>query len=108
MARRRFRDIAKISGLIFQGYPGKAKKQRHLQSSSSLLFDVFKTYEPTFQLEEARLRMALNRIQDQVLTITKPDGYTPLSFPIIVDRLSRERLSSESMADRVKRMIAQS
>jgi len=52
--------------------------------------------------------MALNRIQDQVLTITKPDGYTPLSFPIIVDRLSRERLSSESMADRVKRMIAQS
>ena len=54
-----------------------------------------------------RLRMALNRIQDQELVITKPDGYTPLSFPIIVDRLSRERLSSESMADRVKRMITQ-
>ena len=118
MARRRFRDIAKISGLIFQGFPGKAKKQRHLQSSSSLLFDVFKTYEPdnllfqqtyeevlTFQLEETRLRMALNRVQDQELTITQPEGYTPFSFPIIVDRLNRERLSSESMADRVKRMI---
>ena len=120
MARRRFRDIAKISGLIFQGYPGKAKKQRHLQSSSSLLFDVFKTYEPdnllfqqtyeevlTFQLEETRLRMALSRVQEQELVITQPEGYTPFSFPIIVDRLNRERLSSESMADRVKRMIAQ-
>ncbi len=51
--------------------------------------------------------MALNRIQGQELAITQPDGYTPLSFPIIVDRLNRERLSSESMADRVKRMITQ-
>ncbi len=119
MARRRFRDIAKISGLIFQGYPGKAKKNRHLQSSSSLLFDVFKEYEPdnllyqqtyeevlTFQLEESRMRRALERIQTQKLVFQQPKGYTPFSFPIIVDRLNRERLSSESMADRVKRMIA--
>lgn len=119
MARRRFRDIAKISGLIFQGYPGKAKKERHLQSSSSLLFDVFKSYDPdnllfqqtyeevlTFQLEETRLREALNKIQSQKLIISQPQGYTPFSFPIIVDRLNRERLSTESMADRVKKMIA--
>lgn len=119
MARRRFRDISKISGLIFQGYPGKAKKERHLQSSASLLFDVFKTYEPdnllfqqtyeevlTFQLEENRLRNALNRVHNQELIITQPEGYTPFSFPIIVDRLNRERLSSESMAERVKKMIA--
>lgn len=119
MARRRFRDISKISGLIFQGYPGKAKKERHLQSSASLLFDVFKSYEPdnllfqqtyeevlTFQLEESRLRKALNRIKDQKIRITQPEGYTPFSFPIIVDRLNREKLSSESMADRVKKMIA--
>lgn len=119
MARRRFRDIAKISGLIFQGYPGKAKKDRHLQSSSSLLFDVFKSYDPdnllyqqtfeevlTFQLEESRLRTALDRIATQKIVITEPVGYTPFSFPIIVDRLSRERLSSESLQDRVKKMIA--
>jgi ATP-dependent Lhr-like helicase len=119
MARRRFRDIAKISGLIFQGYPGKAKKERHLQSSSSLLFDVFKSYDPdnllyqqtyeevlTFQLEESRLRAALERIANQKIVITQPTGYTPFSFPIIVDRLSRERLSSESLQDRVKKMIA--
>ena len=121
MARRRFRDIAKISGLIFQGYPGKAKKERHLQSSSSLLFDVFKSYDPdnllfqqtyeevlTFQLEESRLRGALDKIQTQKIIIMEPKGYTPFSFPIIVDRLSREKLSSESMAERVKKMIATS
>jgi hypothetical protein len=69
MARRRFRDIAMISGLIFQGFPGKQKRERHLQSSAQLLFNVFHEYESdnllylqtyeevrTFQLEEARMR----------------------------------------------------
>lgn len=119
MARCKFRDIAKISGLIFQGYPGQAKKERHLQSSSSLLFDVFREYDAdnllylqtydevlTFQLEEARLRNALQTIQSQKLILSKPKTYTPYSFPIIVDRLSREKLSSESIEDRVKKMLA--
>jgi ATP-dependent Lhr-like helicase len=117
MARRRFRDIAKISGMIFQGYPGKYKKERHLQSSSQLLFDVFKDYEPdnllylqtydevyTFQLEESRLRNALNRIQNQNIVISYIKEASPLSFPIIVDRLSRDRLSSEKLEDRIKQM----
>ena len=117
MARRRFRDIAKISGLIFQGYPGKHKKERHLQSSSSLLFDVFKEYDPdnllyqqtydevlTFQLEETRLRSALERIQNQKIIITQPLKFSPFSFPIVVDRM-REKLSSERLEDRIKRMI---
>ena len=118
MANRKFRDIAKISGLLFQGYPGKYKKERHLQSSSSLIFDVFKRYDPdnllylqtydevmTFQLEESRMRTALERIQKQKFVITKPTYFTPFSFPIVVDRL-REKLSSERLADRVRKMIA--
>ncbi len=118
MARRKFREIAKISGLLFQGYPGKYKKERHLQSSSSLIFDVFKAYDPdnllylqtydevmTFQFEESRLRKALQRIQSQKLVITKPAHFTPFSFPIVVDRL-REKLSSERLADRINKMIA--
>lgn len=117
MARRKFRDISKISGLIFQGYPGKYKKERHLQSSSALIFDVFKEYDPdnllflqtydevmTFQFEESRLRAALERIQRQNIIVTTPEYFTPFSFPIVVDRL-REKLSSEKLADRVKRMI---
>ena len=119
LARRKFRDIAVISGMIFQGYPNKTIKTKHLQSNSQLLFDVFRDYEPenllyqqsfreTFehQLEEGRLRLALERIQQQTIVwkdCTKP---TPFSFPIITDRL-REKLSSEKLKDRIKRMKLQ-
>lgn len=120
MARRRFRDIASISGLVFKGYPGQQVKERHLQSSSQLFFDVFNDYEShnllllqayeevmEFQLEEARMRSALQRINKQKIIITEPDKPTPLAFPIMVDRLSREKLSSEKLEDRVKRMQLQ-
>ncbi len=116
LARRRFREVARISGLIFQGFPGKAKKDRHIQASSSLLFGVFQDYEPdnllylqtfeevmTFQLEEARMVKALTRIQSQKVIITYPDKPTPLAFPIMVDRL-REKMTSERLEDRIKKM----
>lgn len=116
MARRKFRDIAVISGMIFTGYPGKYVKDRHLQSSSSLIFDVFQDYDPSnlllrqsfdemihYQLEINRFREVLKRIQSQKLIITYPAKPTPLAFPIMVDRL-REKLSSESLADRIKKM----
>lgn len=119
MARRRFRDIAAISGLVFKGYPGQQIKDRHLQSSSQLFFDVFQDYENEnlllmqayeevmdFQLEEARLRAALERINQQKFIVTEPDKPTPFSFPIMVDRL-REKLTSEKLADRVKKMQLQ-
>ena len=119
LARRKFRDIASIAGLIFMGYPGKQKKNRHVQASSQLFFDVFRDYEPgnllyqqayeevmTFQLEEARLRTALDRINQQKIVLSKPPKATPFAFPIIVDRL-RERLSSEKLEDRVQRMKLQ-
>lgn len=116
MARRKFRDIAAISGLIFKGLPGKKIKERHLQSSSQLFFNVFHEYESgnlllqqafeevmDFQLEEARLRKALNRIAHQKIIITEPTKPTPFAFPIMVDR-TREKLTSEKLADRIKRM----
>jgi ATP-dependent Lhr-like helicase len=116
MARRRFRDIASIAGLIFKGFPGRYKKDRHLQASSSLLFDVFNDYEPEnllflqayeevrqFQLQDTRLREALNRINKQKIVFKRPGKVTPFAFPILVDRL-RERLSSEKLEDRIRRM----
>ena len=119
MAKRKFRDIAVIGGLIFQGYPGEHKKARHLQSSASLLFNVFSEYEPNNlllrqayrevmdqQMEEARLRNMLERIQRSRIVITFPDRPTPFCFPIMVDSM-RENLSSESLEERVKRMHAQ-
>ena len=117
MARRKFRDIAVISGMVFTGYPEKGVKMKHLQSSSELLFDVFRDFEDdnllyqqayteTFehQLEEGRLRLALERIAEQDIVWKKCSQPTPLSFPIITDRL-REKLSNEKLADRIQRMV---
>jgi ATP-dependent Lhr-like helicase len=119
MARRKFRDIAIISGMVFTGYPNKAIKMKHLQSNSQLLFEVFRDYEPenllfqqafteTFQhqLEEGRLRLSMERIAEQKIIWKQCEKPTPLSFPLITDRMSREKLSSEKWEDRVKRMAA--
>lgn len=119
MARRKFRDIAIISGMVFTGYPNKGIKMKHLQSNSQLLFEVFRDYEPenllfqqafteTFQhqLEEGRLRLSMERIATQEIIWKKCEKATPFAFPLITDRLSRERLSSEKWEDRVKRMAA--
>ncbi len=120
MAKRKFRDIAVIGGLIFQGFPGEQKKARHLQNSASLLFNVLSEYEPdnmllrqSFsevmeqQMEEARLRDMLNRIQESKIVITFPQQLTPFCFPVKVDSM-REDLSSEKLEDRIKKMIPQS
>ncbi len=119
MAKRKFRDIAVIGGLIFQGYPGEHKKTRHLQASAGLLFNVFSEYEPDNvlvrqayqevfdqQMEEVRLRGMLHRIRHSRIVITFPLRLTPFCFPIKVDSL-RENLTSEKLEDRVKRMQQQ-
>ncbi len=119
MAKRKFRDIAVIGGLIFQGFPGEQKKARHLQSSASLLFKVFSEYEPhnlllsqaynevmEQQMEEQRLRDMLERIQKGKIIITFPKRLTPFCFPIKVDSM-REDLSSEKLEDRVRKMQMQ-
>ena len=116
MARRKFRDIAVIGGLIFQGMPGENIKQKHIQSSASLLFNVFSEYEPgnlllkqaynevmEQQMDEARLRSMLRRIQQSNIIITYPAQLTPFCFPVKVDSM-RENLSSEKLEDRVRKM----
>jgi ATP-dependent Lhr-like helicase len=119
MAKRKFREIAVIGGLIFQGYPGEQKKTRHLQNSASLLFNVFSEYESTNlllrqaynevmeqQMEEVRLRNMLERIQQSAIILTFPQQLTPFCFPIKVDSM-RENMSSEKLEDRVRRMQKQ-
>lgn len=120
MARRRFRDIAHIGGLVFTGYPGQQIKNKHLQASTSLLFEVFSEYEPdnllvrqaynealAFQLEEFRLRMALQRIVTQTIILKTIERPTPFAFPIMVDSLGRERLTTETLEERIAKMARQ-
>ncbi|MFK8057858.1 MAG: ligase-associated DNA damage response DEXH box helicase [Saprospiraceae bacterium] len=116
MGRRAFRQIAGIAGLVFQGYPGKRKRDRQLQSSSKLFYDVFMQYEPEnllfrqaqdellhFQLQEDRLRETLERIQHQEILWMTPERATPFAFPIMIDRI-RGKFSTEKLEDRVARM----
>ncbi|MCD8741262.1 DUF559 domain-containing protein [Mucilaginibacter roseus] len=117
MARRKFRDIAHIGGLVFTGYPGQQIKNKHLQASTSLLFEVFTEYEPdnllirqaynealSFQLEEFRLRAALQRIAGQNIILKHIERPTPFAFPIMVDNLSRDKLTTETLEERVAKM----
>lgn len=116
MAKRKFRDIASIAGLIFMGYPGKNISNKHLQSSSQILYDVFSAYDPdnllvhqamhevlTLQLEQSRLFEAIDRIGRQEIIIKNLKRPTPFAFPIMVDRL-REKLTSEKLEDRILKM----
>ena len=120
MAKRKFRDIAVIGGLIFQGMPGEQMKARHLQSNAGLLFNVFNEYDSnnlllrqaynevmSQQMEEVRLRDAYKRISESNIVLTFPKRLTPFCFPILADGLNRNNLTSEKLEDRIKKMQAQ-
>ncbi|PBQ33324.1 DNA ligase-associated DEXH box helicase [Sphingobacteriaceae bacterium] len=117
MAKRKFRDIATIAGLIFTGFPGHQKKIRHLQASSQLFFKVFEDYEKDnlllrqsfdevldFQLDITRMQEAFDRISTQKIIVSHPERPTPFSFPILVDTL-RERFSNEDIQSRIDKIL---
>ncbi len=116
MARRQFREIARVAGLVFPGFPRAGKTARQLQASSGLFFDVFQRYDAgnmllgqahrevlERQLERTRLGLTLQRIAKAKVVITTPKRTPPLAFPLLVDR-TRERVSSENLTDRIRRM----
>ena len=59
------------------------------------------------QMDEVRLRLALQRIEESTIVLRFPNKLTPLSFPIVVDGLNRNNLSSEKLEDRIKKMQQQ-
>ena len=117
MARRRFREIARIAGLIFQSHPGEQRSSRQLQASSSLYYDVFAQYDPdnpllaqaraellVQELDMDRLAQTLQRMKGQQLSVHTLERPTPFALPLMVERF-RERLSTESLGDRLDRMV---
>jgi ATP-dependent helicase Lhr and Lhr-like helicase len=118
LAQRRFREIARISGLVFAGFPGAHKSARQVQASSSLFFDVFRKYDPDNllltqaqeevlqqELEMARLSATLQHLQSKQIQLMHIKRPTPFAFPLLVERF-RESSSSEKLADRIARMVA--
>jgi ATP-dependent Lhr-like helicase len=117
LALRRFREIARIAGLVFAGYPGAPKSTRQVQASSGLFFEVFKQYDAgnlllaqageevlREELDIQRLEQTLKRINCLQLDLHQLKRPTPLGFPLLVERM-RESMSSEKLADRIRRMV---
>ncbi|MDR5770693.1 MULTISPECIES: ligase-associated DNA damage response DEXH box helicase [unclassified Caballeronia] len=118
LSARRFREIARVSGLIYQGHPGQQKSARQLQASSGLFYEVFRKHDSgnllltqadqevmLQELELGRIRAALQRMSESRLALTHPKKPTPFAFPLIIARL-REKVSTEKLSDRVERMLA--
>jgi len=119
LAQRRFREIARVAGLVFPGFPGQPKSTRQLQASSGLLYEVFRRYDAgnlllaqaerevlEQELDLARLRAALARMRAMRLAYRHLQQPTPFAFPLLVERL-REQLSTEQLAERIARMVAE-
>jgi ATP-dependent Lhr-like helicase len=118
VARRQFRDIARIAGLVLQGLPGRPKTTRQLQASSGLIYDVLQRYDPANlllaqatrevlenQLEAQRLRVCLERLSAGEIVLVAPARLTPLSFPLWAESLQSQVLSTESWEERVLKMV---
>lgn len=120
LAKRQFRDIARVAGLVIPGFPGANRTAKQLQASTSLLFDVFNEYDPQNlllqqarrevlerQLEVNRMRTALERMAAGKLCIYFCQRLTPLSFPLWAARIQSTHLTSEKWSARVERMVLQ-
>jgi ATP-dependent Lhr-like helicase len=119
IAQRRFREIARVSGLVFSGYPGERKSARSVQASSSLFYEVFRKHDAgnllltqaetealEQELEIGRLRTTLEQIATWDLCLTHPGYATPFSFPLMVERF-REEVTTEQLNQRIERMLSQ-
>ena len=117
LAQRRFREIARIAGLISSGYPGQPKSARQLQASSSLFHAVFQKHDPhnllllqaqrevlEQELEITQLRVTLQALQQRTIAFHRPLKVTPFALPLMVERY-REKLTTEKVTDRVARMV---
>ncbi|MDQ6633006.1 MAG: DNA ligase-associated DEXH box helicase, partial [Verrucomicrobiota bacterium] len=119
LAKRQFREIARIAGLVFQGYPGHSKSTRQLQSSSGLFYDVFMRYDPENpllnqarrevlerQLEISRMKQSLETISKFKIHLMEIARLTPLSFPLWASFV-QANVSSEKWTDRIQKMAMQ-
>ena len=124
LSLRRFREIARVAGLVFTGYPGAGHSARQVQASAKLFFDVFRRHDPgnlllaqaeaetlAQELDVERLQRCLLRMGEGLgaagrITFTRPQRLTPFAFPLMVERL-RERVTTEQLHQRVQRLLAE-
>ena len=116
LARRHFREIARVAGLVFQGYPGEPRSAKQLQATSGLLYDVYLRHDPENpllaqarrevlerELDLKRFEATLAQLARREIVFERPSRVTPLALPLIADQM-RNALSTEKLADRIARM----
>lgn len=117
LARQRFREIARIAGLVFTGYPGQPKSARQLQASSTLFYEVFSKYDAgnllltqaqtevlNQELDIRHLSATLARMRGRRVEVAELAAPSPFSLALMVERF-REKLSTEKLADRLERIL---
>lgn len=117
LAQRRFREIARVAGLVSTGYPGQPKSTRQLQASSALFFEVFRKYDKGNlllsqaeqevlgqELEISRLAATLRAMQRRKLVFAPLRHPSPMSLPLMVERF-REKLTTEQLSQRLDRIL---
>jgi ATP-dependent Lhr-like helicase len=120
LARRHFREIARIAGLLVPARPGGSRSTRQLQASSGLFFDVFIEFDPgnllldqarrevlERQLEFSRLRGALENIERETIVRLETKQLSPLAFPLWAERIASQQLRFEKSVDRIERLARQ-
>ena len=117
LSQQRFREVARIAGLVFQGYPNQPKSAGQVQASASLFFEVFRKHDAgnllltqaqrevlEHELELTRLRDTLGQLHGRALAWRDVKHATPFGFALMVERF-REKVSTEKLSDRVARMV---
>ncbi len=120
LAKRHFREIARIAGLLVPDRPAGFKSARQLQASSGLFYDVFVEFDPENLLliqarrevlerhmEFARLKSALVRMIEKKFVMVKTKRVTPLAFPLWAERIASQQLRFESASARIERLAVQ-
>ena len=119
LSMRRFREIARVSGLVFPGFPGANKTAKQLQASSSLFFEVFRKHDPSNLLltqaerevlrqeyEIDRLAATLDDLRTRRWDVFRIARVTPFAMPLLVERF-RERISTRDLQDRLQLLLAE-
>ena len=117
LAQRRFREIARVAGLVQSGYPGQPKSARQLQASSALFYEVFRKYDSGNlllgqaeqevlgqELEISRLASTLQAMRGKRIVFAPLRHPSPMSLPLMVERF-REKLSTEQLSQRLDRIL---
>lgn len=120
LSSRQFREIARVSGLIQQRDLRGERAARQIQASASLIFEVFREFEPSSPLlrqaerevldrhfEEGRLARTLTRLAHDARPLVRLAQPGPLAWPLIAERTGKSGLSTETLRDRLAALVAE-